>query len=117
MNGLLSEYGSLFGPLLNPPGTVPRMHVNPRPKNIPIYRNSDLAYILCHSAPTRGAYASSRTWGGMRWTGMGLLTSGPFADGEVVWSWRAHARAKSAAMLTHCGLRRWQELVHRGERV
>jgi hypothetical protein len=27
-----------------------------------------------HSGPSRGAYASSRTWSGMRWTGMGLTT-------------------------------------------
>jgi hypothetical protein len=33
---------------------------------------------------------------------MCLLTSGISADGEVVWSWRAHARAKLATMLTHC---------------
>ena len=38
------------------------------------------------------------------------------ADGEVVWSWRALAGVKSAMMLTHRGLRRWQTLVHRGER-
>jgi len=24
----------------------------------------------------------------MRWTRMGQLTSGPDADGEIVWSWR-----------------------------
>src|ERR1700741_2219463 len=30
----------------------------------------------------------------MRWTGMRVLTYGAFADGEVVWSWRAHAGAK-----------------------
>jgi hypothetical protein len=29
-----------------------------------------------HSAPARGAYASSRTWSGMRWTRRCLLTSG-----------------------------------------
>ena len=29
------------------------------------------------------------------------LTSGTEADGEIVWSWRAHAGAKLATMLTH----------------
>ena len=36
--------------------------------------------------------------------------SGAFADGEVVWSWRAHAGAKLATMLTHRagdGGKRW----------
>jgi hypothetical protein len=45
---------------------------------------------------------------GMRWTRVCLLTSGTEADGEVVWSWRAHAGAKLATMLMHRGLRRWQ---------
>jgi hypothetical protein len=35
--------------------------------------------------PGRGAYASSRTWGGERWTLMARLTSVFEADGEVVW--------------------------------
>src|SRR5271165_446377 len=56
------------------------------------FRNRDLTLLV--PLPTRGAYASSRTWSGMRWTGMCRETSGPFADGEVVWSWRAHAGAK-----------------------
>jgi hypothetical protein len=33
-----------------------------------------------------------------------------FADGEIVWSWRAHAGAKPATMLTHRagdGGKRW----------
>ena len=42
----------------------------------------------------QGAYASSRTWCGMRWTGWCREMSGTGADGEVVWSWRAHAGAK-----------------------
>ena len=33
----------------------------------------------------------------MRWTGMCGQTCCTFADGEVVWSWRAHARVKSVA--------------------
>jgi hypothetical protein len=36
----------------------------------------------------RGASRSSRTWCGMRWTRMCLLTSGMDADGKGVWSWR-----------------------------
>jgi hypothetical protein len=46
----------------------------------------------------------------MRWTGMRPKTCGTFADGEVVWSWRAHAGAKLATMLAHCaddGGKRW----------
>ena len=31
---------------------------------------------------------------GMRWTRTRRLTSGVDADGEAVWSWRAHASAK-----------------------
>jgi hypothetical protein len=42
-------------------------------------------------------------------------TSGTIADGEVVWSWRAHAGVKPAAMLTHRGLRRWQTSWFTGE--
>src|SRR5690349_18081172 len=36
-------------------------------------------------------------------------------DGEVVWSWRAHAGAKPAAMLTHRADDGGNKLVHRGE--
>jgi len=52
--------------------------------------------VLCcvRSAPAGGAYASSRTWSGMRWTGRCCQTCSIEPDGEVVWSWRAHARAK-----------------------
>ena len=68
--------------------------------------------------PMRGAYASSRTWCGMRWTGMGREMSGTLPDGEDVWSWRPDAGAKLATMLTHRaddGGKR--ALVHRGERL
>ena len=34
----------------------------------------------------------------MRWTRECRLTSGTFADGEVVWSWRPKAGAKFATM-------------------
>ena len=33
----------------------------------------------------------------MRWTGMCHETCGTFADGEIVWSWRAHAGAQVRA--------------------
>jgi hypothetical protein len=38
------------------------------------------------------------------------MTCGTRADGEVVWSWRAHAGAKRVTMLTHRtgdGGKRW----------
>ena len=51
-------------------------------------------YSSRRPASARGAYASSRTWGGMRWTLWRRKTSGANADGEVVWSWRPDAGAK-----------------------
>jgi hypothetical protein len=36
----------------------------------------------------------------MRWTWMCRETSGTFADGEVVWSWRARSRRQVLAKLT-----------------
>jgi hypothetical protein len=45
----------------------------------------------------------------MRWTRVTAKTSAGIVDGEVVWSWRPDAGVKSAAMLAHRGLRRWQE--------
>jgi hypothetical protein len=52
--------------------------------------------IVIRPASARGAYASSRTWGGMRWTWLCRATSGMNADDEIVWSWRPWAGAKSA---------------------
>ncbi len=45
---------------------------------------------------TKGALATSRTRGEMRWTRRAQLTLAPDADGEVVWSWRRGAGAKLA---------------------
>ena len=61
------------------------------------------------SAPTRGVSRSSRTWCGMRWTGWCRETSGAGADGEVVWSWRAHVRRQVVADSSKgARRRRWQ---------
>ena len=57
----------------------------------------------------RGTYASSRTWGGMRWTRSCRKTCGIGADGEIVWSWRPKGSASSWRRCSvHRGLRRWQ---------
>jgi hypothetical protein len=53
-------------------------------------------FVICftRSAPTQGAYRDRHdTRSGMRWTRLCRKTSGRDADGEVVWSWRAHAGA------------------------
>jgi hypothetical protein len=58
---------------------------------------AEIGVCLRRSAPTQGAYRDRHdTRWGMRWTRMGRETSGIIADGEVVWSWRAHAGAKFA---------------------
>jgi hypothetical protein len=58
------------------------------------FRKSEIVYSCRCPASARGAYASSRTWGGMRWTLWRRKTSGAIADGEIVWSWRPDAGAK-----------------------
>ena len=58
------------------------------------FRKSEIVYCCRRPASARGAYASSRTWGGMRWTRWCRKTSDASADGEVVWSWRPDAGAK-----------------------
>ena len=71
------------------------------------------------SAPTRGAYASSRTWSGMRWTPSCLLTSGTEADGKGVWSWRPNGLAPNRRRcLKHiAAMTVANDKVHRGERA
>jgi hypothetical protein len=62
---------------------------------------AEIDVCLRRSAPTQGAYRDRHdTRRGMRWTWMGRETSGIIADGEVVWSWRAHAGAKFARSST-----------------
>jgi hypothetical protein len=57
---------------------------------------AEIVLQSCRSAPMeRGASRSSRTWCGMRWTPMCLLTSGTGADGKGVWSWRPKGLAPS----------------------
>jgi len=46
-------------------------------------------------AGKRGVSRSSRTWCGMRWTPRCRVTRGIDANGEIVWSWRPDAGAKS----------------------
>jgi hypothetical protein len=43
-------------------------------------------------------------------------TCGMVADGEVVWSWRAHAGAQVGDDANASRWQRWQTLVHRGAR-
>jgi hypothetical protein len=56
---------------------------------------------LPHPASVRGADASSRTRGGMRWTRAASVRRMMFAaDGRAVWSWRPWAGAKSRRLAT-----------------
>src|SRR5262249_40665695 len=52
------------------------------------------SHILADLADTRGVSRSSRTRGGMRWSGWRRRTSGVNANGEVVWSRRPDAGVK-----------------------
>jgi hypothetical protein len=75
---------------------------------------------VCFSAfrADEGAYASSRTWCGMRWTGWCREMSGTGADGEVVWSWRPKVRRQVLAKLTGFAKATVANgMVHRGEHV
>jgi hypothetical protein len=45
-----------------------------RVKKYSTFAFSEFDVCFPHSAPSQGAYASSRTWSGMRWTGTGLMT-------------------------------------------
>jgi hypothetical protein len=67
-------------------------------------------------ASARGADASSRTRGGMRWTWRCRQTSDIAADDEVVWSWRAHAGVKFSRRHAPFEDDGGNKLVHRGER-
>jgi hypothetical protein len=67
-------------------------------KNILLSYFRKSCFTLPHPAPTRGAYASSRTWCGMRWTWRGRLTIGSDTDGEIAWSWRP----KGLALCRQC---------------
>src|SRR6266436_6202762 len=53
---------------------------------------------------------------GMRWTRQRRKTSGAFADGEVVWSWRPDAGAKVVKTLCVSRATVAKEPGHRGER-
>jgi len=67
---------------------------SPRAKNIVLSYLPKSCSTSPRSAPMRGAHASSRTWSGMRWTRGCWRRAALVADDEIVWSWRAKARAK-----------------------
>ena len=66
----------------------------PREKYSSFVISENVIIISAFRAVTRGVTRRHETWCGMRWTWTCRLTSGTNADGEVVWSWRAHAGAK-----------------------
>ena len=89
---------------------------SPACENILLFRNSELPCGL--AIPPRLQRRVSRSSRHARRVAVDAIcrpTSGIDADGQVVWSWRAHAGAKSAAMLTHRGRRRWQTSWFTGE--
>ena len=63
-------------------------------KNISVFRNVESGLWSSRPASVRGADASSRTRGGMRWTRGWCETSIVGADGEIVWSWPPDAEVK-----------------------
>jgi hypothetical protein len=63
-------------------GKTPRSPSTPSHKNIPLYRNSDLAYLSPIPAQQRGGRTSSRTRAGVRWT-RAALKAGLCVQGEM----------------------------------
>jgi hypothetical protein len=60
---------------------------------------SEIVIDYLYSAPTQGTYRDRHERGaGCGGRRLCRLTSGAEADGEVVWSWRAHAGAKRVTM-------------------
>jgi hypothetical protein len=89
-----------------------------RAKIFPFHFSEKHVSLSPFRAGVRAYRDRHETWGGMRWTRMGLLTSGLDADGEVAWSWRPKGSASSwrrciriAAATVAIGK------VHRGERL
>jgi hypothetical protein len=84
--------------------------------NIFTFGKSEIMFSSRGPASARGAYASSRTWGGMRWTRWCRETSDANADGEVVWSWRPDAGAKFSREAIPAKVTGAKEPDPRGER-
>jgi hypothetical protein len=64
---------------------------------ISAFRKSETVVPSARPASTQGAYASSRTRGGMQWTRVASQDERhQRADGQGVWSWRPDAGVKSA---------------------
>jgi hypothetical protein len=82
--------------------------VQPISKKYSASRAAQISPITPPVSSTKGALATSRTRGEMRWTRMAQLTLAPDADGEVVWFWRRGAGAKFFEKQASQG-RRWQK--------
>jgi hypothetical protein len=85
---------TVSGKVICPTGEVDEFLCQPLRARIFFFRFYRNYALISPFRADEGAYASSRTWCGMRWTGRCREMSGTDADGEVVWSWRAHAGAK-----------------------
>jgi hypothetical protein len=68
--------------------------VQPRAQKYSASRATQISPITPRISSTKGALATSRTRGEMRWTRRAQLTLAPDADGEVVWFGRRGAGAK-----------------------
>jgi len=64
-------------------------------------RRANHSHVFARPASLRGVHVVTDVECGMRWTLPCRSTSGTRADGEVVWSWRPEAGAKSARMHLH----------------
>src|ERR1700751_3089128 len=99
-------------------GIKPADRIKIRAQKYSAFDFSEFDVHFARSAPMRGVSRSSRTWRGMRWTGMRRRRPAPSPYGEVAGSCRPDAGDKLATMLTHRaddGGKR--ALVHRGERL
>jgi len=105
----------------NPPADLPdapslRNPVKRARQKDSVFQNVESGVWSARLASARGADASSRTRGGMRWTWRCRRASDIAADDEVVWSWRAHAGVKFSRRHAPFEDDGGNKLVHRGER-
>jgi len=106
--------------LICPTGAFPKTLSSPLCKNISVFQKVESGVSCLHPASLaegRIAIVTTRE-AGMRWTWRGCLTSGDFADGEVVWSWRPKVRRQvrdDALRITRATVA--NGMVHRGELV